>query len=360
MTSALLAPLVDRDVDAAGVAAAAALVVAAALPAACRARLAAGRRVHGTARGWEARGQPARRPGAGGALVVGALGVLLATGNATWWLGVALALLAAAGWWHASGPVLRRAGLAVGALGAWMLGFGPGGALGPLWVRALVVVATLGVTVALASFERRWGRATLPLVLLAAGGIYGTTPDTQQSLVLLGAALGAAVAGWWLSGGLGAAGAPAVAGLVVWTVAVGGRGRHSAIVGGLGCLGVLLAEPAAAGLRRAARRRRGAAGVAGRRRSVDEIAPWRYKNVQRTSPDPDPDQRPAPLPSRHRPWWVVLATGCLQAAVVSGCHLAGVGRSTWWAAAGTVAVLLVATGLAVLLVPVAAVEPAPP
>jgi hypothetical protein len=69
-------------------------------------------------------------------------------------------------------------------------------------------------------------------------------PDTEQALVLLAVGLLIAMVAWpvpFVS--LGAAGALASVGLLGWVVAVGGTGRHSAIIGGVGCLALLVIEP---------------------------------------------------------------------------------------------------------------------
>jgi hypothetical protein len=79
-------------------------------------------------------------------------------------------------------------------------------------------------------------------------------PDTEQALVLLGASLPLALPG--LVGrpaslaSLGSAGAYGAIGLLVWVVGVGGTGRHSAIVGGVACLGLFVVEPIAHALSR--------------------------------------------------------------------------------------------------------------
>ena len=203
---------------------------------------------------------PRLRPvAAGPILVLSAAAELLHTGDAPRSLLLAVAVLAVGG---GAGQLLlgRRlrtawprwlvAGAAV-VPGSALLAYGPGMDVpGPSWVRVTLVVATPAATAAFWSFERRWVRLALPLLSVSAAGIYATTPDTEQILIVLGAVLGVTVAGWWAGLGVGTVAAPAVTGLVTWTVAVDGRGRHSAIVGGLGCLGLLVAEPLAASLRR--------------------------------------------------------------------------------------------------------------
>jgi hypothetical protein len=203
-----------------------------------------------------------------GAVVVSVAAVALVdTGNAPSGLLVALAVLAAGGAGAtalrsrrndprhrpASGGAGRAAAVLVPPLlvvpGAALLSFGPGGGVpGPTWVHVMVVAAVPVASAALSDFDRRWGRLALPLLVLTAGGIYATTPDTEQILVVLGATLGVTAVGWWPALSVGPVAVPALAGLVVWTVAVDGRGRHSAIVGGLACLGIIVVEPLAAAL----------------------------------------------------------------------------------------------------------------
>ena len=113
-----------------------------------------------------------------------------------------------------------------------------------------LTVTALGLLVvgAIVRFEEaspHAGRAPA-LLFAAAGGIYATVPDTEQALVLLGAALPLAVLGWPMRWGrLGALGAPLVGGLLVWVVATGGVGRAGSVVGGLACAGLLLCDPLA-------------------------------------------------------------------------------------------------------------------
>jgi hypothetical protein len=120
----------------------------------------------------------------------------------------------------------------------------------PAW-RLLVASAGLGFVAALSGFDRgSRHRGLAPvLLLLTAGGIYATVPDTEQARVLLAVALPLAVlVRPARSATLGRAGAVVVGGLFVWVVVTGGHGRPGSIVGGLACGGLLLADPVARGL----------------------------------------------------------------------------------------------------------------
>jgi hypothetical protein len=117
-----------------------------------------------------------------------------------------------------------------------------------------LAVAAGAVGLALADFDRRWRRHGLvpPLLAVAAAGAWAAVPDVEAALVVLGVAVPMTLLGWpsplVRSGqppSLGVAGALGVAGLFAWMVAVGAAGRPGAAVGGLACLGVLVAEPVA-------------------------------------------------------------------------------------------------------------------
>ena len=251
---------------------------------------------------------------AGGPLLLATVGGLLITHNASNWLVLSLAMLLLSGWLltHRSAHIqpLIIACLGAGCLGvgAGLLAFGPQPVPGPLWIRAGLVAATPAVAWSLASFDQRHGSLTVPLLVLTAAGIYVTTPDTEQSQVLLAAAVGVGTISWLLAARLGSMATPALAGLILWTVAVDGRGRHAALIAAGGCLGLLVCEPLAGLL---------------------------------------PTVRGRSWPSRGR-WAGLVIFGLPQAALVAVCHEAGVTRSTWWAAASVGAILLVSVGLLLL------------
>ena len=164
-------------------------------------------------------------------------------------LGIGLAALAAAGLVADAVPRCRPLLPLLALPGAWMVATGTD-ATQP-WVPLV-----LGTTVALggtlvASFDRHWSaRALGPgMVVASFAGVFVTVPETREALPVLGAVLPLALLGWPANlASLGAGGSLAATGLLAWTVAQGGTFRDSAIVGGLACLGVLLAEPLARAL----------------------------------------------------------------------------------------------------------------
>jgi hypothetical protein len=120
------------------------------------------------------------------------------------------------------------------------------------WARVVVGVTVMAAGAATET-ERRWPAATPALLVIAAGGVYLTVPDTEHARALVGALAPMAFLGWPLAlARVGSTGTTAIAGLIVWTAAVDGTGRPGAIVGGAACLGLLLAEPAARVLQRRA------------------------------------------------------------------------------------------------------------
>lgn len=128
--------------------------------------------------------------------------------------------------------------------GAWIVATGLEVTQG--WVPLAIGVAVAGGGALVADFDLRWSARPLgpALVAVSLAGVFVTVPETKEALPVLGAALPLAVLGWPASlASLGAGGSLAVTGLLAWTVAEGGTFRDSAIVGGLACLGVLVAEP---------------------------------------------------------------------------------------------------------------------
>ena len=116
----------------------------------------------------------------------------------------------------------------------------------PSWAFATILAATLVGGLLMADFDRAFRRTGLPPVLLAVSllGVYLTTPETQHSILLTGAALPIALLGWpWPLGSLGVGGSFAVTALVTWTVVLDGSFRPSSVVGGIASLGMFAIEP---------------------------------------------------------------------------------------------------------------------
>jgi hypothetical protein len=107
-------------------------------------------------------------------------------------------------------------------------------------------VAVVGGGALVADFDLRWSVRPLgpAMMVVALAGVFVTVPETEEALPVLGAALSLALIGWPASlASLGAGGSLAATGLLAWTVGQGGTFRDTAIVGGLACLGMLVAEP---------------------------------------------------------------------------------------------------------------------
>ena len=194
-----------------------------------------------------------------------------------------LALLAAAGLVASAlgrlAPPLRLAGPVLALPGAWLVATRTG-LVDVTWVRALVVVsATVGGSF-VADFDhhhrtRGYGPVAMSVSVV---GVYFCVPDTERALVLLGAIVFLLLAAWpWVLTAIGGPGAYAAAGALAWTAALEGRGRLAAVVGGVACLGLLVAEPVAR-----------------------LLSPGRKSVLDR-------------LP---RQWWSAVALGLLQLAVV--------------------------------------------
>jgi hypothetical protein len=112
--------------------------------------------------------------------------------------------------------------------------------------RVVLAVATICIGVGIRDFDAMNGPRGAPWLLFAvsAFGVYLAVPDTELARVMLGVSLPFIL----LSVPkplcpLGPAGSSALAGLFVWVVVVGGRGRPGSVVGGLATIGILVAEP---------------------------------------------------------------------------------------------------------------------
>ncbi|MBW3573524.1 MAG: hypothetical protein KY450_01490 [Actinobacteria bacterium] len=141
-------------------------------------------------------------------------------------------------------PRLRPALPLLALPGAWLLATGID--VSQSWAPLAVGIVVAGGGALAADFDARWSARPLGPGLLVAslGGVFLTVPETAEALPVLGAALPLALIGWPGNlASLGAGGSLAATGLLAWTVAQGGTFRDTAIVGGLACLGMLVAEP---------------------------------------------------------------------------------------------------------------------
>jgi hypothetical protein len=139
----------------------------------------------------------------------------------------------------------RLAALGLVAPGAWLLAY-QADLVEVGWIRALVGIAIAAGVTLMSDFERLSLKQNLglPLLAITAAGIYLTVPDTEQALVIMGAALLVAALGLIRPQvSLGVAGSYAATGLLVWTIAAGGFGRPASILGGLACFGLFWVEP---------------------------------------------------------------------------------------------------------------------
>ena len=114
------------------------------------------------------------------------------------------------------------------------------------WVPVLIVVGIALVGGTAADLDRRGARYGLgPLLFfVAVGGIYFTVPDTELMRAIVGVALPLVLLAWpYAAASLGAGGAYAAVGLLLWIAPIEGIGRPGAIVAVLGAFALLVGEP---------------------------------------------------------------------------------------------------------------------
>ena len=154
-------------------------------------------------------------------------------------------------------PRLRPLLPALALPGAWLVATGVEAQQSWLPLVLAVAVAVGGALVA--DFDVRWSAMPIApgLMVVSLAGVFVTVPETKEALPVIGAALPLALLGWPANlASLGAGGSLAATGLLAWTVGQGGTFRVTAIVGGLACLGMLVAEPVGRMLRADRSRRR--------------------------------------------------------------------------------------------------------
>jgi hypothetical protein len=142
----------------------------------------------------------------------------------------------------------------------WLVAAAPGALLfvesteldDPTWAYGTILVTTLVGGLLMADFDKAFARTGLPPIMLAITllGAYVTTPETQHTILLTGAALPLVLLGWpWPLGSLGVGGSFAVTAIVTWTIVLDGSFRPSSVVGGIASLGLFAVEPVVRRLR---------------------------------------------------------------------------------------------------------------
>ncbi len=112
----------------------------------------------------------------------------------------------------------------------------------PFWMR---VVATAAAAIAgslAVATNRDAPRLVPPLFAISAVAVYFCVPDTEASVVLVGALLAGAV---WIvvPRARASVGVGSLTGLFAWVAVDGGVGRPGSVIGGVACLGVLVLLP---------------------------------------------------------------------------------------------------------------------
>lgn len=131
--------------------------------------------------------------------------------------------------------------------GAWLVAE-RAGLINPGWVRLLLTAAIVvgACLVADLDYRARWLGLGPVLFCVTVVGMYEAVPDPDIALTLLGVALPLGLLGWPRPlARLGGSGSAAAVGLLGWVSAVGGTARQNAVIGGLACLGLFVAEPLA-------------------------------------------------------------------------------------------------------------------
>jgi hypothetical protein len=153
---------------------------------------------------------------------------------------IALALLAVGG--ALTGPRGLGWRAVAAAPGAVMLGAAVPAATAS-WIRVAAGAGTAVLAPLFVELDRLHPRLTGLLATITAGGVYGTTPDTEHARALVGGTLSSAPLGADHRAAPGPVGAACLPGLVAWTAAVDGQARPGAVVGALACAGVFALAP---------------------------------------------------------------------------------------------------------------------
>lgn len=183
-------------------------------------------------------------PVAGLVLAPAALVALVDVGRPVDGLMTGLVVLVVAGLVVDGYPPARPALPVLALPGAWLLASTVEVSQGwaPVAVGATIVAG--GALVACFDDHDRIMALGPGLMTISLAGVFVTVPETAEALPVLGVALPLVLLGWPLRlARLGAGGSLAATGLLAWEVAQGGTFRDSAVVGGLACLGLLVALP---------------------------------------------------------------------------------------------------------------------
>ena len=116
----------------------------------------------------------------------------------------------------------------------------------PSWIPSFIVVAIAFAAPLVGEMDRahRTRDLALPLLGISALAAFLCVPDTEEIGLLAAIYLLMGILGWFHRGlVLGPSGGWAAVGVLLWTIAIGGRGREGAIIGAVACLGLLVAEP---------------------------------------------------------------------------------------------------------------------
>lgn len=122
---------------------------------------------------------------------------------------------------------------------------------GRSWTLPVLIGAAAAGGAASIEIDRRLQGVTPALFAMATAGVYLTVPDTEATLVVLGAAALLGLLGW--PAGVANLGpcAPALYLVLAWAAASGGIGRDTSIVGAAGCMVAVGAVPLLGWWRRA-------------------------------------------------------------------------------------------------------------
>lgn len=187
---------------------------------------------------------PEWMPDLGGALLaVGALVALVRVGRAGPLVVAAVFLLLVSGLLLDATPTPPWVQAPMAVPGAVMLAIAIPST--PAWAVVVIpiVVILVGMTSQVIDPPNAPGAPGLVLFGVAITAIFFAVPDTEEILAVLTVAAPVTAVAWLLPQARLGGGAPALAGVVLFATATGGFARPASIVGGIGCLGLLVVLP---------------------------------------------------------------------------------------------------------------------